>query len=194
MKKTYLAIFGLCAALALPAHAANNTEAYSSNVEVKQDASGDYDKKATVKSTDAAGTDETIKHKEDVDVDSGGTTTTSSTTDTVDPKGLGNETKTEENEKTDVKANGDMDSKTVAETKKPHGIHDKAVTTKSVGTTWAGHKKSKVVQKKTHHTGLFSGTSEKTTDTTVELGNGQTEQTHVKTVNGKTVEKTNQVQ
>ncbi|HTK83940.1 MAG TPA: hypothetical protein VL625_02545 [Patescibacteria group bacterium] len=163
---------------------------------IKQDADGDYTKTTSSESTDAAGTTQDTETKEKVDVDANGDTTTERKTETTtDPKGLNNKVTSEESEKTTEKANGEMDSKVVSDRSENGGSHDRTETKKTVRNDSRGHRHIKVASKKTHDPkGLMNKVTEKLTESTDEKANGQVETHHEVQVNGKTTEKTDQIQ
>ncbi len=168
----------------------------NSETKIEQDADGDYSKTTSSESTDANDTAHTSESKEKVDVDANGDTTTERKTETTtDPKGLDNKITTEDSEKTTEKANGEMDSKVVSDRSENGGSHDRTETKKTVSKDSKGHRHIKVASTKTHDPkGLMNKVTEKTTDTTDENANGQVETHHEVDVNGKTIEKTDQVQ
>lgn len=168
----------------------------NSETKIKQDADGDYTRTTSTESVDAAGTAETTEIKEKVDVDANGDTSTERTTETtVDPKGLNNKVTTEETVKTSAKASGEMDSKVVSDRNERGGAHDRTETKKSVRNDSKGHRHIKVTSKKTHDPkGLMNKVTEKLTESTDENASGQVETHHEVKVNGKTTEKTDQVQ
>jgi len=196
LKTAALPLAALCLLAATPAGAVTGDGTFSSKIEVKTDASGDYDSKTSTESTDTAGTTTTSSSKEKIDVDANGNTTAEKTDKTtVDPKGLGNKSSAETTESSKAKANGELDAKSVSDAIDTNGTEDKAETRKTVSLDLKGHKKTKLVHRKIHDPkGLMNKTVSETTDTTVEKDNGQTETTHETKVNGQTTEKIDQVQ
>jgi hypothetical protein len=190
-----LPVAALCLLSAAPAHAADNGS-FSSRTQTSGDAAGNLDSKTTEKATDEAGTTQTSTSKEDVDVGANGDTEVNkSAKTTTDPAGLGNESSAKTSEDISVKANGNSDSKTTADSVSANGTEDQSVAKKTVRVDSKGRRKVKAVHKKSHDPrGLMNKTTTKTTDTSVQKDNGQTETTHQTTVNGKTTEKTDQVQ
>jgi hypothetical protein len=110
MKTAMLLASVAAIALGAPAFAAEK-ETFKSETKVEKDAKGNYEAKSSATKTDTAGTTTAVEKKVDVDVDKDGSKeTTVKTTESTDPKGLGNKTKTVTKDTEEVKADGTVEA------------------------------------------------------------------------------------